>query len=47
MKNKELWANLYEMSKDELRHILADNGVTKTKTLTKYQLIVKTYQILA
>ena len=47
MKNKELWANLYEMSKDELRHILADNGVIKTKSLTKYQLIVKTYQLLA
>ena len=44
--NKKLWCDLFNYNKATLRKILADYGITRTKSLTKYSLIVKLYGIL-
>lgn len=46
MENKQLWSQLYGCNKTQLREQLAELGITRTKTLTKYQMIVKLYGIL-
>ena len=46
MENKQLWSQLYEFNKTQLREQLAELAITRTKTLTKYQMIVKLYGIL-
>lgn len=45
MNNKELWRSLFRFTKEELRNRLAKHGVTRTKSLTKYQMIVKLYNL--
>lgn len=44
--NKKLWRDLFNYNKATLRSLLAEYGVTRTKSLTKYQLIVKLYGIM-
>ena len=44
--NKKLWRDLFDYNKATLRKLLADYGITRTKSLTKYQLIVKLYGIM-
>lgn len=43
--NSKLWSKLYDMSKTELRELLAKHNIIRTKSLTKYQLIVKAYEL--
>lgn len=44
--NKKLWCDLFNYNKATLRSLLAEYGITRTKSLTKYQLIVKLYGIM-
>lgn len=46
MTKNELWSSLFELNKEELRKRLEEHGVIKTKSLTKYKMIVKLYVIL-
>lgn len=46
MHKNELWSSLFELNKEELRKRLEEHGVTRTKSLTKYKMIVKLYGIL-
>lgn len=45
MNKKELWCSLFGLTKEELRKRLARYGVTRVKSLTKYQMIVKLYNL--